>query len=77
MKQLYVILKKYPSLDMTIVCLRYGKTSHIHKEYLAEDCFESRQAAQSLIDHFQYLGSSAKYRIVEVHSIGKVVHKNT
>lgn len=72
----YVVLKKYVNLNMTVVCLRYGKTSYIGGEYNINDCFTSRKSAQQAVSHYQSIGSSARYRIVEANSVGRVIDKN-
>ena len=72
MNKLYVIIKKYPSLNMTIICLRYGKTAKYGGEFDQDDCFTSKKAAVDAINHFQRIGSSARYRVVEASSVGTV-----
>lgn len=70
-----VILKKYPTLNMTSVCLRFGKTSYIGGEYDSKDCFTCKKSAQQLIDHYQSIGSSARYRVVEANKVGTVIRE--
>ena len=72
MNKLYVILKKYLSLNMTIICLRYGKTAKYGGEFDQDDCFTSKKAAVDAINHFERIGSSARYRVVEASSVGTV-----
>lgn len=72
MNKLYVILKKYLSLNMTIICLRYGKTAEYGGEFDQDDCFTSKKAAVDAINHFERIGSSARYRVVEASSVGTV-----
>lgn len=72
----YVVLKKYINLNMTVVCLRYGKTSYLGAEYDVNDCFTSKESAQQVVSHYQCIGSSARYRVVEANTVGRVVDKN-
>ena len=72
MNKLYVILKKYPSLNMTTICLRYGKAARYGGEFDQGDCFTSKKAAMDAINHFERIGSSARYRVVEASSVGTV-----
>ena len=71
-KKFYVILKKYPSLNITTVCLKFGKISKIGSTFESSDCFESRKSAQDMVNHFYMLGSSARYRVVDAQSVGIV-----
>ena len=70
--EFYVILKKCTSLDLTIVCLKYGKISKIGATFNSSDCFESRKSAEGMINHFYSIGSSARYRVVDAKSVGTV-----
>lgn len=71
-KKLYVIIKKYALLNMTTVCLRYGKTAKLGDVFDSSDCFTSAKSAQDVISHFQAMGSSARYRVVEARLVGTV-----
>lgn len=71
-KKFYVILKKYPSLNITTVCLKFGKISKMGSTFESSDCFESVKAAQDIINHFQCIGSTARYRVVDAKSVGVV-----
>lgn len=70
--KVYVILKKYPALSLTTVCLKYGKTAKFGATFDSSDCFESRKSAQDMVNHFYMLGSSARYRVVDAQSVGIV-----
>ena len=71
-EKLFVILKKYPVSNVTTVCLRYGKSSRLGGTFNASDCFVSDKLAQDVISHFQSIGSSARYRVVEARLVGTV-----
>lgn len=41
-------------------------------EFDQDDCFTSKKAAVDAINHFERIGSSARYRVVEASSVGTV-----